>query len=556
MVEPGESARDWIARILIPLLFFAATAPTLQWVEFAGGAESIVVATALEMRRSGEWMIPTLAGQKRLAKPPLASWLAAISIDARTFDRTLHNDPPVREAAYKRLTWEVRWPALLCACIALAFTYDLGRILAGRRLAVIAALAHGASYGFLRYSRIATPDVQLALWVTAGNFFLARAIVENKRWSGCLGAGAAIALAFISKGPVSLLQTLLPFVIFGLCVRASTPIASRRRVMWHPALVAVVFFAALALPWFVYVAARSHAWSTWYVEVLRQDPAVPKGSALNYLTIFALILPWSAFFIAGLALAIDQLRQRPLPPITAALFLVVIPILVMIFFPDRKERYLLPMLPAAAILVGHGMLTMREPQLAKKILPAVVGHWMILVAIGVLLPIAAALPRVSGMKTSDGGPWFSWPLAIAAAGVCGALVAVGIRLSRDRIAPLVAVTIAIILLIQPLLIWGYSRSNAGQSDFKSFAFDLRQRFGGVPAYSFRPDRRSPEDLSLYMNETVHMLKSTGSVPPSNGPQLLFVFEHKNQPAPTVPQNWSRVGSQQHGQGTWVVYHHP
>jgi 4-amino-4-deoxy-L-arabinose transferase-like glycosyltransferase len=290
--------------------------------------------------------------------------------------------------------------------------------------------------------------------------------------------------------------------------------------------------------------------------VFRRDPAVPKGSPLNYLTIFALILPWSAFFIAGLALAIDQLRQRPLAPITAALFLVVIPILVMIFFPDRKERYLLPMLSAAAILVAHGILAMREPVLRNRMIPVIVGHWMILLAVGVLLPIAAALPRISGMKTSDGGPWFSWPLAIGAAIVCGALIAGGIRLSRDRTAPLVVVTVAIILLIQPLLIWGYGRSDAGQSDFKPFAFELRQRFGNVPAYSFRPDRRPPEDLSIYMNRTVHMIKNIESVPPSNGPQLLFVFEHKSQPAPTVPQNWSRVRSQQRGEGTWVVYHHP
>jgi len=53
MVEQGGSWRDWIARILIPLFFFCATAPTLRWVEFAGGAENIVVATALEIAGYG-----------------------------------------------------------------------------------------------------------------------------------------------------------------------------------------------------------------------------------------------------------------------------------------------------------------------------------------------------------------------------------------------------------------------------------------------------------------------------------------------------------------------
>jgi len=556
MLEPGGSGRDWLARILIPLLFFCATAPTLRWVEFAGGAENIVVATALEMRRSGEWVVPTLAGQKRLAKPPLAAWVAAISIDRQTFERTRDDSSADLESAYKRLTWEVRWPALLCGCIALAFTYDLARNLAGRRLAVIAALAHGASYGFLRYSRIASTDVQLALWVTAGNFFLARAIVQNKRWSGCLGAGVAIALAFISKGPVSLLQTLLPFVVFGSCARASTPPQERQRGIWLPAIGGTILFAALALPWFIYVASRTQAWSTWYVEVLRQDPTVPKGSALNYLTIFALVLPWSAFFIAGVLIAIEKIRLRPLPPITAALFLVVIPILVMVFFPDRKERYLLPMLSPAAILVAEGVMALRESVLAKRMVPVVAGHWLILIAVGILLPIAAALPKLSGMKTSEGGPWLSWPLAIAASAVCGVLIILGVSLGRARTGPLVAVTVAIILLIQPLLMWGYSKSDDGQSDVKNFAFALRRRFPGVPAYSYRPGRRAPEDLSIYMNRTVHMLNSLKSVPPSNRPQLLLVFDHRSFPAPSVGVAWSWVDSQKRGEGTWNVYYKP
>ena len=70
MTESGNPNHNWPARILIPLLFFAASVPTIPWTEFAGGSENIVVATALEMRRSGQWLIPTLAGEKRLAKPP------------------------------------------------------------------------------------------------------------------------------------------------------------------------------------------------------------------------------------------------------------------------------------------------------------------------------------------------------------------------------------------------------------------------------------------------------------------------------------------------------
>jgi 4-amino-4-deoxy-L-arabinose transferase-like glycosyltransferase len=553
MIQQGEGARDWGARLIIPLLFFWATVPTLRWVELTGGSENLVVATALEMDRGGQWMIPTLAGEKRIAKPPLAAWIAAISIDRDTFAKTLNDEPAAREAAYEKLAWEVRWPALLCGCITLAFTYDLGRILAGRKLAVVAALAHGASYGFLRYSRIASTDVQLALWVTAANMFLARALLERKQWSGFLGAGVAIALAFISKGPVSLLQTLLPFVFFAVMRRRRDDAGGAERISWKPAAAGAAMFVLLALPWFLYVASRTSAWGTWYVEVMRQDPVVPKSSPVNYLTIFALVLPWSAFFIAGSNLAIMQLRQRPLPWVTCALFLVIVPIVVMVFFPDRKERYLLPLLSAASILVGHGILAVREAALEKRMKLIIIAHWIIVAALAVGLPIAAAMPKLSGMKTVEGGAWLGWPVAIGLAIGGALLVAIGV-MSRQKLGGIVVPTVLVILMIQPALIWGYGRSDAGRSDLKEFAFGMRQKFPGTAAFSYRPGRRPPEELGIYMNRTVQTLSDLSKIPPPTGGQLLFVFEDKKTKAPVLGGDWMAVGEISKGEGTWRVYH--
>src|SRR5207253_2151870 len=72
----------------------------------------------------------------------------------------------------------------------------------------------GSSILFLRFARGATTDVQLALWVTAANAFLALALLHDRRWVGWLGAGAALGLAFMSKGPVAFVQTLVPFGLF------------------------------------------------------------------------------------------------------------------------------------------------------------------------------------------------------------------------------------------------------------------------------------------------------------------------------------------------------
>ena len=548
----GSDLQNWLARLLIPTFFFCAIAPMLSWVEFAGGSENIVVATALEMRRSGQWVIPTLAGQRRIAKPPLAAWIAAISVDGDTFQQTLSNDPAAREAAYRKLSWEVRWPALLCGCITLAFTFDLGRILAGRKLGVIAALAHGASYGFMRYSRIASTDVQLALWVTAANVFLAMALLEKKKWLGYAGAGVAVALAFISKGPVSLVQTLLPVGVFALMLRKHD---RSEKIAWGPMIAGVAIFLLLALPWFLYVARKMDAWKTWYIEVMRQDPVVPKSSPLNYLTIFALVLPWAAFFIAGSLLAIRQLRQRPLPRIVLALFLVFVPIVVMTVFPDRKERYLVPMQSAAAVLVAFAIVSMSENAMQKQAKLLAVAHWTIIAVLGIGLPLAMSLPNLSGMKTMEGGPWLGWPAAIGLALVGIVLVTVG-ALKSNKIHGIVAPTMAAMLLVQPALIRGYGSSDGGRSEMKQFAFEIRQKFPQMPAYSYRPGRRPPEELAIYMNRTVNALDDLSKLPAPTEPQLLFVFEDKKTPLPALPSYWTPVNEISKGEGTWHVYHHP
>src|SRR5258706_3823024 len=102
MVEQGGRGRDGLARILIPLLFFCATAPTLRWVEFSGGAENIVVATAMEMRRSGERLVPTLAGEKRRGKPAPGGGGGALKIAHHNLSRTLVGKLPAVRGAFKK----------------------------------------------------------------------------------------------------------------------------------------------------------------------------------------------------------------------------------------------------------------------------------------------------------------------------------------------------------------------------------------------------------------------------------------------------------------------
>ena len=163
--------------VLIAAAFFVATAPTLAWLEFASTMENLVVATALEIRRddggggggAGSWLLPTLEGEARVAKPPLAAWVAAASIRPATLARLDDPDAARRDAAYRALAWDVRGTALLCSCLMLLAVFDLGRTIAGPPIGLIAMIVCGSSLYLLRFGRQATTDAQLALWVTVAN---------------------------------------------------------------------------------------------------------------------------------------------------------------------------------------------------------------------------------------------------------------------------------------------------------------------------------------------------------------------------------------------------
>ena len=65
MSEPSSEQKvigGWPTAIFLAATFFAAIAPTLDWLEFGSSMENLVVATSMEVRRTNAWLVPTLEG--------------------------------------------------------------------------------------------------------------------------------------------------------------------------------------------------------------------------------------------------------------------------------------------------------------------------------------------------------------------------------------------------------------------------------------------------------------------------------------------------------------
>jgi 4-amino-4-deoxy-L-arabinose transferase-like glycosyltransferase len=533
---------------------FAAIALTLRWLEFSNGAEGLAVATALETRRTGRWLVPTLNDEPRLAKPPLTSWITAAAMRPRTLgELSLPNDS-IRRPAFDRLGFEVRWPALLAACVMLYAIFELGRTLIDARAGLIALVVAASSLLWLRFARYATTDIYLAMWVTVANVGLARAIMHRAWWSGCAIAGIALGASILTKGPVGLLQALLPTAIF-IGWRAWVA-RGARDVRIAAILLGGVLVVAIALPWFVLVA-RQHpmAMSTWFVEVTREGATEQEPDRwYSYFAFFPYMLPWIAFFIAALVLAAQHVLRREADGIVYALTMLVWPILIMALFRDRQIRYLLPMLAPAAVLTAAVVkLWCDAPPRDRvaQLLSAI--HWITLAVLAIGFPLAAA-GFVKQIRTIDDAPWFALPFAIVIALTSGILIVAGVVFQRRWRGSLVATTLILMLGLQAVFMLGYRDSDRGRSDQRPIADAIVNQYPDAVVYNAHPEQTRPRpDMLIYLSRTVAWTPQPEMIPPSPRPQVLLMFQRRRTAEPTPPPGWQPLIKARRREDWWHAF---
>jgi 4-amino-4-deoxy-L-arabinose transferase-like glycosyltransferase len=395
----------------------------------------------------------------------------------------------------------------------------LGTIVGGSTLGVVSAVVCGTTLLFMRFARLATTDIHLALWVNVANALLALAVLRGRWWLGCVMGGAALGLAFMSKGPVALVQSVVPVAAFVAWDRwgarddragVETDVA-RRRGFGRVALaviVGTVVMLAIAIPWFAYVlrkTANDNLGNVWLSEVSRVGATdLEPDPWFNYVSIVPFFFPWVVYLISGLVIGGQHLWRRAREQRLLALFMFLVPILIMSFFKDRKERYLLPMLGPGAVVTAWALMVLARVwrDLKKDERWAVGIHWGIVGVAGVALSLLAATGWVAGLSRAEGGPWFGWGSSIAAAAAMLMVVIVSARWQRrNGLAPIVG-TFVFMLVFQLVLTAGYRRSEEARSQLKPLAEAVWARAPGVQAYNATRKKRVPADLSVYLNQTV------------------------------------------------------
>lgn len=295
--------------------------------------ESRNLVTAREMVETGEWLVPTMNGELRLEKPPLPTWISAV----------VESVSPDDIAAQRAV-------ASLFGIMLVVFFYLLCRDVF-KVDPVVAVILLCTCYHFMLMARTVSWDIYTHAFMLGGIYFLVMAVNgRGRQWGRFCLAGLFAGLSIMSKGPVSLFALFLPFLLaWGIFARPSM------RGKWMPVAVMAAIAIAVGGWWYAYI--QIFHGDEWNVVMAKET-----GSWLNR-NVRPWYYYWKFFLEAGVwvlllvTATIMMLRRgfmrgkQMLVPVMWMLLCLVL----LSCMPEKKTRYLLPLLIPAAIVMAQAV---------------------------------------------------------------------------------------------------------------------------------------------------------------------------------------------------------
>ena len=322
--------------ILIIGLACAAFAPSLLTRDVWNPDEPRYIEVAREMVATGEYIVPHLNGELYPDKPAPIFW---------TF------------AAFYELGFGIqggRVVALLSAIGTLWFTYLLGRRLYGPQVGLLGALITLTSGLFLQIVSYGVLDPPLAFFVVASVYCGYRALHAGEargRW--WLVFYAAVACGISIKGPVALATPGLILLVYALLHRREV----RGGGWWH--LGGAALLLAIVAAWLVPAciqggeAYRNDILVNQTVRRVAQSDSHRQPPWFYLLQSPGYFFPWVFVGILALAWAVRQARQKGRAGWSLDLVWFVVMFMFFSAVSGKRERYLLPIVPAAGLLTAR-----------------------------------------------------------------------------------------------------------------------------------------------------------------------------------------------------------
>jgi len=404
--------------LIILLMWAAMYLPALGTRELRG-EEARRIFPALNMLKTGDWLMPSIGGEAYHRKPPFINWLIAGSFILTGEQSELSARLPSALAILAfagMLVWlRGDWLSLEARLVAaIIFLSSLGVIDKGRVIEI------EATYIAL------TSMAVFAWWNTWAR--------NGSAWALWLVPSIFLACGMLTKGPPTLLFYYVPIV-------CSLAYARRLRVLWSPAhLAEMVVYLGLPLMWLVlarHQGGDSVAGAISAEMVARLTPLhIDRGRWLSELSnSFKYLLPWILFapalwkhdLIAGLPSAHLPLFKGGRLGVTIAFVAVAV-------IPQNHGRYALAAVGALSVLLGWLLTGVEE-------LPDRGRLWRQVVLAGY---VAACLGAAFGLIAVRGDIW-------SAVLLCGA-ICLTIILMKEREALQTSVSLAVVSGVLAVLV--------------------------------------------------------------------------------------------------------
>ena len=353
----SHSSVRWVAIVTVGLTLFIAFFWRLGSIGLFDETEPLFAEASRQMYKTGDWITPYFNGETRFDKPPLVYWGMALGFHLLGVGE-----------------WAVRLPSALAAAglaglsfyTLLRFGYSHGAqsadIADKQQTFTLAALVGTVAMALhpqtIVWARTGVSDMLLAGCLGAALLCFFWGYAQASRWY--YGFYLFIGLAVLDKGPVGLV---IPGLV--VCVFAAYVGQIRTLLKEIKLLQGTLLTLLLTLPWFITIIAihgQTYIDSFFGYHNYERFTDVVNGHAAPWYFYFAVVavgfLPWSP----GLPFAIVRLRpwsisywRRQPREKQLGVFALIWFLSIFCFFTaavTKLPSYVLPLMPAAAIMIG------------------------------------------------------------------------------------------------------------------------------------------------------------------------------------------------------------
>lgn len=295
------------------------------------------VEVAREMLVSHQWLVPHLGGRFYSDKPPTYFWV--LNLLKLIFGN------------YSTIAMVLS--SIISSIIVVILTFSIGRLFMQARYALLAALVLATSFLFFGMSIFVRMDMMMNLFITGSFLVFFRGYCSDEEIKGKYYQLMffLMGVATVIKGPAGFLDPLVVVIVFLLLENNFSELKKMNLFR------GILIFFAVVLLWIipaVITGGKDYAYELLIIQTLGRsvDSFAHQRPIYYYFTTFPLtFLPWSLFLISSFLYLFNNRRTKR-KELNFLFSWFWMPFLIFSMFSGKLDIYLLPIYPAASLLVA------------------------------------------------------------------------------------------------------------------------------------------------------------------------------------------------------------